>query len=115
MFDNCDNIEKCEHELVGTTSYYISGKLFEYWNLDPLYVDILKGLDFQEHTNEKIEKYIDILDVVRVAVNLKGILTKDSIYQASGIVQDIGLNEKDFIKVALKVKDQYEDAKEKRK
>jgi len=109
-----DSIEACEHELIGTTSYYLSGALFEHWNLNPIYVNILKGLDFEEHANEDVHKYIHLIDIVRVAINLKEILTKDSIYQAAGVVQDCGFDEKTFMKVALKVKEQYEKAKEQR-
>ena len=114
LFQECEIIEECEHELVGTTSYYISGVLFEYWNLNPIYVDVLKGLDFEEHAKKEFQKYIHLLDVVRVAINLKERLSKASIYQAAGLVQDFGFDDKEFMKIALKVKDQYEDAKQKR-
>jgi len=112
MLNECESVEECEHELVGTTSYYISGVLFEYWKLDSLYAEILKGLDFAEHSSDEVDKYVHILDVIRVAINLKGVLTQDSIYQASGLVQDLGLDEKEFIKIALKVKEQYEESKQ---
>jgi len=114
LFQECEIIEECEHELVGTTSYYISGILFEYWNLNPVYVDILKGLDFEEHSKKEVQKYIHLLDVIRVAVNLKEVLSNDSIYQAAGLVQDFGFDDKEFMKIASKVKDQYENAKKQR-
>lgn len=101
------NVEEFEHEILGTTTYHLSGVLFEYWKLEPLYVDILKGLDFDMEVSPKVESYIDSLDVVRTAVNLKSILTKDSIDEASGIVEDIGLDVDHFVKVARRVREQY--------
>lgn len=110
-FASCNNIEECEYELVGTTSYFLSGELFDYWNLDTVYVDILRGIDFEEYSNPRLEKYIEILDVIRTAINPKGILTKVTIYEASGIVEDLNLDVKKFIKIALNVKKQYEKVK----
>lgn len=101
------NVEQFEHSLLGTTTYYLSGLLFEYWNLEPLYVEILKGLDFETETSSKVKSYIDSLDAVRVAVNVKDIFTKDSIYEACGVVEDMGLNPDDFEHVANRVKEQY--------
>ena len=107
----CENMQECEHELIGTTSYYLSGALFEYWNLDPIYVDILKGLDFEGTYSPKVEMYIGILDIVRVTVNLKNILTKESIYEAAGYVKELKLDDKEFIRIATKLREQYDKTK----
>jgi HD-like signal output (HDOD) protein len=101
------NIEEFEHSLLGTTTYYLSGVLFEHWKLEPLYSEILKGLDFEMETSDKMNSYIDSIDAVRVAVNLKNILTHDSIYEACGIVEDMGLDPEHFTKVAKRVREQY--------
>lgn len=106
-YKNSKNIEKFEHDILGTTTYYLSAVLFEHWNLEPLYVDILKGLDFELDVSEKMNAYIDSLDVVRVAVNLKDVLTHDSIYEACGIVEDMGLDPDHFTKIARRVREQY--------
>ena len=81
--------------------------LFEYWNLEPLYVQILKGLDFEDEYSPKIASYIDSLDVIRTAVNPKNILTKESIKEAAELVEDIGLDPEHFTKVASRVREQY--------
>lgn len=106
-YKNCKNVSEFEHNLLGTTTYYLSALLFEYWKLEPLYVKILKGLDFEGEYNPKVESYIDSLDVVRTAVNPKYILTKKSIEEAAEIVEDIGLDPEKFIKVAKRVREQY--------
>ena len=110
-FSESQTIEECEHNLIGTTSYFLTGILFKKWNLNPLYVNILKGLDFEEHTKEEVEQYIEIIDIIRLAINVKDILSDDSIDYASTIVEELGYSKDDFIRSCLKVKDNYELSK----
>ena len=103
------NIAAYENSILETSSYYISGLLFEHWNLEPLYVDMLKGLDFEyESESEKMDYYIDTLDVIRTAVNVKAVLTDESIKEASIIVSDLGLDVEHFEKVAYRIRDNYD-------
>ncbi|SFV70005.1 hypothetical protein MNB_SM-4-600 [hydrothermal vent metagenome] len=101
------NISEYENSLFGTSSYYISGLLFEHWHLDSLYVDLLKGLDFEHDGALKMGYYIDILDAVRTAVNVASVFTEDSINDASEIVSDLGLDTEQFKTVCLKMKETY--------
>ena len=104
----CENIVKYENDLLGTSSYFISGLLFEYWNLEPLFVSMLKNLDYEdENLNEKMERYINSLDVVRTAVNAKDILSDESIADAMEIVKDMDLDEMHFKKIALRIRAAY--------
>jgi len=103
------NIQHFEYDFFGTTSYYVSGLLFEHWNLEPLYVKMLKNLDIEEEDiGSKMEYYIDTLDVVRTAVNVNNILTEKSIAEASLIVQDMNLDHFHFEKVANRIKASFE-------
>jgi len=113
-YKKAENIAEYEYSLLGTTTYYLSGLLFEYWNLEPLFVEILKGLDFEIDCSEKVQSYIDSIDAVRVAVNVRDVLTKDSIYEACGIVEDMGLDPEHFEKIANRVKEQYNRVRIKR-
>ena len=111
---DCENIEKYEYDLFTTTSYYISGLLFEHWNLEPLYVKMLKNLDIEEETiSGKMEYYIDTLDVIRTAVNVKEFLTEESIEKASLIVEDMKLDHVHFENVARRIKLAYDKKKAK--
>ena len=57
------------------------------------YVHILKGLDYeQSNPSPQIARWIDSLDVVRTAINVKNILTKESIEEASELVAEMGLS-----------------------
>ncbi len=106
-YKNAKNVTEYEHNLLGTTTYYLSALLFEHWKFEPLYVEILKGLDFETNASPKVRTYIDSLDAVRVAVNVKNILTTNSIKEACEIVEDMGLDVDDFRHIASRVKEQY--------
>ncbi len=99
------SISEYENELFGTSSYYVSGLLFEHWNFSPLYVDMLKGLDFEHDASSKLGYYIDTLDVVRTAVNVKETFTQDSISLAVEIVEDLKLDVDHFLNVVGKIKE----------
>jgi len=107
----CSVIEEYEYSLVGTTSYFLSGLLFEHWKLEPLYVDMLKGLDFESKSGFKMEYYIDTLHVVRTAINVKEFLTDESIEKACLVVKDMDLDPEHFKHVAQRIKQNYESAK----
>lgn len=102
-----ENVSQYENDIFGTSSYYVGGMLFEHWNLNPRYVDILKSLDFEYESKTKIDVHVDILDIVRTAVNVKDILNEKSISQASTMVEELGLNVDDFIDTAKEIQMAY--------
>jgi len=99
-----------ENSYFGTTSYFVSGLLFDHWNLEPHYIAILKGLDF-EHPNAspQLGKWIDSLDVVRTAVNAREIFTDNSIAEAANLVFEMGQSKADFLDVVNEMKYVYEN------
>lgn len=99
-----ENIAEYENSLFGTSSYYISGLLFEHWHFNSMYVDLLKGLDFEHENAAKIARDVDALDVVRTAVNVVSFLTEESIAEASEIVADMKLNVEEFQAVCQSLK-----------
>jgi len=102
-----DSIIEYENRMFGTSSYYVSGLLFEHWHFDTSYVDMLKGLDFEHDEGEKYNRYIDILDVVRTVVNIKAIFTPESIESAADLVYETGLDIDEFLSVVDSVKEVY--------
>ena len=107
----CTNIQDFERDFFGTTSYYLSALLFEHWKLDPLYVEILKELDFRtKELDPKIKEYINAIHVIRTAINLKEVLTDASIDKATFIVEhDMKLSGEQFRAVAGKIRALYEE------
>lgn len=102
-----ESIAQYENNIFGTSSYFVGGLLFEHWNLNPRYIDILKSLDFEYESSTKIDVHVDILDITRTAINVKSILSEDSISQAAQMVEEIGLNVDDFIDAAEKIQIEY--------
>ena len=101
-------VSEYENEAFGTSSYYVSGLLFEHWNLETFYVDMLKGLDFEHDASSKLGYFIDALDVVRSAVNVKHIFTDTSVDEAVEIVEDMKLSVDDFLDAVDVINDNYQ-------
>jgi len=117
-FNECESIEEYEKSIIDTTSYYLTALLFEHWNLEPKYVDILKNLDFPQDLKmlkekKKITKKhiicIPALNVIRTAINAKDILSDISIKKASKLVSEMGENGKEFEEVAFALREIYLD------
>jgi HD-like signal output (HDOD) protein len=111
----CENIPKFEQEFLYTTSYYLSALLFEHWNLTPIYSIVLKNLDkeeseYDEEVDAIMAQYIKAIDVIRTAINLKEVLTDQSIAKAAKKVQEIGLDSEYFETVAQRIRKKYEES-----
>ncbi|MCW8954090.1 MAG: HDOD domain-containing protein [Sulfurimonas sp.] len=111
-FNECENIQEYEMSLIDMTSYHLSALLFEHWNLEPRYVEILKSLDSKEEPEEKdpskkLRSYKKELDVIRTAINVKDILSDNSIKKASSMVNEMGLDAEHFEDVAHKIRKSY--------
>lgn len=106
-FRKSKNISNYEKVLIGTTSYELSSTVFKHWHLEPLYIKILHELNNDEYSSEKISLYVKILNVILTAVNLKSILSKESVLEACKLVKNMGLDPEEFANTALKVKRAY--------
>lgn len=106
-FIECENIQEFEKELIDSTSYQISAFLFKHWNLDPLYIDILHALDYKEHFDTSLSTYVAIIEIVRTTINLREILTDQSIANASVLVKNLDLDVDQFKEIAYEIRDNY--------
>ncbi len=106
-FKDVTNIVAYEKDIIGATSYELSSMVFKHWNLEPLYISILKELYSDEHQSQVITNYVEVLKVIITAVNIKSVLTKKSVLKACAILQKMGLDANEFANTALKVKKAY--------
>ncbi|MBU0632471.1 HDOD domain-containing protein [bacterium] len=108
-FLGCGNIHEFEREFLDTTSYALSAMLFEHWNLEPLYTEILKALDSDnKEFDAKLQEYVHAIHVVRTAINLKEVLTEDSIEKACSIIEnDMKLSSGHFRTVSKRIREAY--------
>lgn len=96
-----------EHEYATfkSSSYYVAGLLFEHWNLDPLYAATLKGIDFDyDYDHPYYLNYVEALDIIRTAINIKEVLTSSSITAACTIVEESNMVVEDFLHVIKQIK-----------
>lgn len=105
------NMEETEHKYSDTTSYFIGGLLFEHWNFSKRYVDIMKCLDFDDEDNEVDTLDLNILDVIRQAVNIRGFMTKSNLDNACALLKELNMDEAAFMKAALRIKNAYDISK----
>jgi len=106
-FKEAKDITKFEKELLETTSYNLSSLIFQHWHLDPEYINILKSLDLDDISDKKMKRYVDILKVIIMAVNMKTILSKNSVLKACQLVKNMGLDPNKFANIALNLKRSY--------
>ena len=111
-FNECKDIQEFEKDLIGVTSYTLSAVLFEHWNLEPQYIEILKALDsndalYLDSLSTQTKSYINKIDIIRTAINVKEILTDHSIHKASQKVVNLGMSRDTFEKIAYSVRDAY--------
>ncbi|PHR55836.1 MAG: histidine kinase [Arcobacter sp.] len=107
---HAQNMEEVEYKYSDTSSYYIGGLLFEHWNFSQRYTDIMKSLDFDDGDLDVDQLDLDILDVIRTAINVKGFLNKENLDKAMALVKELELDEAAFMKAALRIKNAYEDS-----
>ncbi len=106
-FNECENIQEFEKSLIGTTSYYLSALLFEHWNLDEKYIRVLKALDSDNEDDLQILLYANIIEIIRVSINIKDILSDTAISNASVLVKELGMDDEMFVAVANEIKENY--------
>ena len=106
-FRKSKNTGNYEKVLIGKTSYELSSMVFKHWHMEPMYIQILEDLSSGSAKSETVAKCINILNVVVTAVNLKSILSKESVLGACKLVQNMGLDPEEFADIALKVKRAY--------
>ena len=106
------SMQEVEFKYSDTTSYFIGGLLFEHWNFSQRYIDIMKALDFthEDKSSELDTLDLDILEVIRTSINVRGFLNKDNMDKAAALVKKLGLDEAAFMHAALRIKNAYEDS-----
>jgi HD-like signal output (HDOD) protein len=110
-FNECENISEFEKSLIDITSYRISAELFKHWNLDEVFINILYALDYDESEFKELDydlqKYTKLIDIIITTINVKEILSDNSISEASKKVGHLGLSRNMFEQSAYKVRDAY--------
>jgi len=72
------DITEAEKLFTEMTSAEVTSLLFEHWNFNSLFVNVIKDSDDPYYANKEIEKFCEAVDVVKTCINVKEPLTEDS-------------------------------------
>jgi len=106
-FNECENVQEFEKSLIGMTSYALSALLFKHWNLDEKYIKVLMALDSDSEDDLQISYYANIINIIRVSINVKDILSDTAISNAALLVKEMGMDDELFTNIAKSMKEEY--------
>ena len=103
--DKAETIEEVEVMFTGMTSSKIGALLFEHWCFDEMFIITMEYLDDIENAPEYVKIFINALNIVRKAVNIKEQLSDASIEKAREMVKELGLNDERFLHTAMRLQE----------
>lgn len=92
------DVEAAERAVVGADTPEVSATIFAQWKFEESLVDVLKNCTSPEKAEEEDQKAAAILNVVRVAVPINGVVTDASIAAAKELIEKYGLDMESFDK-----------------
>ena len=92
------DVEKAERKVVGVDTPEVSATVFEHWRFEAGLVDTIRNCTNPDKAEEEDKKAAQILNVVRVAVPINGVITEESTTQAKELITKYGLNMEAFEK-----------------
>ena len=90
------NVEAAEREVVGVDTPEVSATIFAQWKFEEGLVDVIRNCKNPDAAKEEDQKAAQILNVVRVAVPIKGVVTDESIQAAKELIQKYELDMESF-------------------
>lgn len=91
-----DDVEAAEREVVGADTPEVSATIFAQWKFEEGLVDVIRNCQNPDAAKEEDKKAARILQVVRTAVPITGVLTDESIKAAKELVQKYELDMDSF-------------------
>ncbi len=92
----CADLEALERTYCDTDSPEVSAAIFDHWRFEKELIDIIKYCCAPENAIETVKKAAQILQVVRVAVPINGIITDKSIEAAKALIERYDLDAPGF-------------------
>ena len=87
-----DNISKVEEDFVGISSSKVNTLLFDHWNFNDLFVDSMLYLDNPSFAPEKYKHLSEALDVVQTCINIKEVMSEESLKNSRKKVKEYNLS-----------------------
>ena len=102
---SADSVEEAEKMFTDLTSAEVGALLFKHWYFDKSFILVMQYLDNVGNAPLDVQSYINALNVVRKAVNVKEQLSDSSIAAAAQMVKELGLNEERFLHTAKRLQE----------
>jgi len=94
--DELQDVEAAEREIVGVDTPEVSATIFAQWKFEEGLVDVIRNCQNPEKASEEDRRPAEILNVVRVAVPINGVVTEDSVNKAKELIEKYGLDMESF-------------------
>lgn len=92
------NVEEAEMQVIGVNTPEVSASIFEHWRFEAGLVDVIRNCQDPDNATDEDKRAAQILNVVRVAVPINGIISEESTEEARDLIAKYGLNLEAFEK-----------------
>jgi HD-like signal output (HDOD) protein len=93
-----NDVEAAEREVLGVDTPEVSATIFAQWKFESGLVDVIRNCQNPDKAEEEDKRAAQILNVVRVAVPINGVLTEESINKAKALIEKYELDMPSFEK-----------------
>lgn len=90
------DVEAAERRVIGADTPEVSATIFAQWKFEEGLVDVIRNCQNPEKATEEDQRPAQILNIVRVAVPINGVLTDESIAAAKELITKYGLDMPSF-------------------
>ncbi len=105
MIKEKDSIKEVEELFAGTSSAKTTALLFEHWNFDEIFINVLRDSDEPYHAGKEFRSMCEAIDVVKTCVNVKHIISEQSFKAAKMKVLGYSLPVDRFIRTVDRIKE----------
>ena len=92
------DVEAAERQIVGVDTPEVSATIFSQWKFEEGLVDVIRNCQNPTKAEEQDQRAASILNVVRVAVPINGVITDASIAEAKELIKQYSLDMESFEK-----------------
>jgi HD-like signal output (HDOD) protein len=92
------DVEAAEREIAGVDTPEVSATIFEHWRFEAGLVETIRNCLNPENAKDDIKKAAQILQVVRTAVPINGVITEQSTAAAKELITKYNLDMESFDK-----------------
>lgn len=95
------DVETAERAVVGVDTPEVSASIFEQWKFEPSLINTIRHCQNPDEAEDSDKKAAQILNVIRTAVPLNGVITQESLSAARELIVKYSLDMESFDKAAM--------------